>query len=556
MKTNRKTLVLSALAALAFGAGAVGSTFALFTSTDETNVTITTGKVNVKMELANLVAKSPASISSDFTVASYESNENNTFKNGGKAEIRGKTIALTNITPGDLVEFDVLVTNESTINIKYRTLFNQVTPDGVDNVASKEFASALNIKAGEKDMSGIVEYRSAWNEKKAGEKLDTVHFIMELPVSATIQDASSNFTFAIEAVQGNAETEGDEFVGKYTTASSVGDIKDAISNISDGEGAAITLGEDLNLTSGLSLSGDANKEVSMDLNGKTLSATQQALTITGNNTVTLTNGTVSSSSLAYSTAMVYAEGNSNLVLDDVTLDVSNDTGTALNVCDCSEAEVEINGGNIKTGKYGFGVSTNGGTTNGAKITIKETKFTSTGNALYFPGQADVELIDCEVEGFTVISGGKTKISGGTYSMDIKEYGVKAGYGNYTKDNPKTDNGLYYSKTGEGKYYFGLDAAVEYMKHAKSSAGCLFDAITVVEERSGYPSFEGLEISGATIGVTNKSDDDIIFGVRYINEKDNTKYDSDNVVIKDDCKSSGVNYLYSGTFFKGLASINE
>lgn len=49
-----KTFILSAAAALAFGAVAVGTTYALFTSEAGAEVTVASGKVSLKSEILDL----------------------------------------------------------------------------------------------------------------------------------------------------------------------------------------------------------------------------------------------------------------------------------------------------------------------------------------------------------------------------------------------------------------------------------------------------------------------------------------------------------------------
>jgi len=48
MKKNLKSIIAASAAALAFGATAVGTTFALFTSRAETNITVQSGTVKIE----------------------------------------------------------------------------------------------------------------------------------------------------------------------------------------------------------------------------------------------------------------------------------------------------------------------------------------------------------------------------------------------------------------------------------------------------------------------------------------------------------------------------
>lgn len=538
---------------------AVGGTYALFTSSAETNITVTTGKVSLKSELKNLVAKSPESISLDGTINKtsntdedgYVTGENGTFINGGSAKIEGNKVILSNITPGDLVEFDLEITNDSTIDIKYRSLFNQVTPDGTDNVASKELAASMNIKAGEKDMTGIVEYRSAWEAVKVGEGNKTIHFVIELPTTVSaFQGASTDFSFVVEAVQGNAQTEGDEFVSKYTTASSASDIQDALSDLSSEEGVTVALSDDVDL--GSSTLSVANGEVELDLNGQEITKdsydedVNYLLNAGSGSTINVSNGTIAGKS-AVAGSLAYVDGGATVNLENVTIDASASSGntSALTVRG-SDAEVNVVGGEFKSPANGFGLATNGSTTTGGKITLNGTKLQAASVAAFLPGKAETNLINCDVNGYTVICGGTTKIQGGTYSKDMKNTGFENTWGRFTKDNPY--NGFYVSKTDAGKYYFDLEAVYNGLNKIFTSGSISFwDTITVIEDRPGAYSFGNVEIKDATIEVVNKATTDIVFGIRYANGSDATKYDSENITITN-CKTNTADYLYSAAFF--------
>ena len=90
-----------------------GSTFALFTSNSEVNVTIGSAKVDIDVEASDLV---------------YKSTLGETL---GNAKLDGNEITLTNLVPGDYVTFTLTVTNNSTVAVNYRALINVVTDNGL-----------------------------------------------------------------------------------------------------------------------------------------------------------------------------------------------------------------------------------------------------------------------------------------------------------------------------------------------------------------------------------------------------------------------------------------
>lgn len=69
MKKFNKTILLSALAALAFGSVAVTTTYALFTSKEEATVEVTTGKVSVTAKVDTVTLYSPTLIATDGTIS-------------------------------------------------------------------------------------------------------------------------------------------------------------------------------------------------------------------------------------------------------------------------------------------------------------------------------------------------------------------------------------------------------------------------------------------------------------------------------------------------------
>ena len=198
MKKLTKTIMLSALAAVAFGGLAVGSTYALFTSEAETKLTVTSGKVAVKAEIQNLKLYSLDEESGE--VVSLDSQSE--FTNGGTASIKDTNLVLSNITPGDKVEFELKVTNESTVDIKYRNYIKAVNDNGL-------FAGLkVTIDDVEYDGSTKVGEYVTW-AKDAAEKTVVMKVSVELPVDAgnVYQGKSSGISFKVQAIQKNAKVE-------------------------------------------------------------------------------------------------------------------------------------------------------------------------------------------------------------------------------------------------------------------------------------------------------------------------------------------------------------
>ena len=117
MKQTTKVL-LSAVLTIALCVSVIsGATFALFTSEAQTNIAVTAGKVNVEAMIDE----------ASLELYSMDKAQTGKFENGGTAGFatvnNAHTLTLTNITPGDAVKFNVVVTNNSNVAIKYRRFF-------------------------------------------------------------------------------------------------------------------------------------------------------------------------------------------------------------------------------------------------------------------------------------------------------------------------------------------------------------------------------------------------------------------------------------------------
>ena len=219
----------------------VGSTYALFTSGNDVNVAITAGKLEVIATIDdNLVTRS---LEDADTV-----NRQGMFSNGGYAELTDdKTLDIAYMTPGDVVEFDIAVENNSNVALKYRVRAVSAVNTGVD------LADALVITIIATDTLGVettyvlqkdattqtYTATSTWidvswqhaaddnddttHEAHIGDsiEIDSIHVIVEFPngnpnntydVDGTTvleygdnyyQEATASLTFTVEAVQAN-----------------------------------------------------------------------------------------------------------------------------------------------------------------------------------------------------------------------------------------------------------------------------------------------------------------------------------------------------------------
>lgn len=192
MKKLGKSVLLSTLAALAFGAVAVGTTYALFTSEAEASVEVTTGKVNVTAEIKELELYSPTLIAEDGSVKDDSNAATDTrFACGGTVTKEGNAITIDKMVAGDKVTVKYTVKNNSTVAIKYR--------------AKVEVPKITEL---EHELRG--DLKTEWTKVEAGADLTSsdVTMVVKLPTTATGDFAETNKTFklVVEAVQANAVT--------------------------------------------------------------------------------------------------------------------------------------------------------------------------------------------------------------------------------------------------------------------------------------------------------------------------------------------------------------
>lgn len=216
MKKQIKPIILSAVGALAFASIAVGTTFALFTSKDETTIQVNSGKVDVS---------SVASI-----VNVYELNndqplvpsEQGVYTNsiGGTTSIEDNVVTLNNWAPGDKVVIDLQNLNKSTVKVLTRlAIYHNLVPGKGD------LYPALDItikRAGETDPIDPAELlkwtnRDIPENPDSGESFDHLEITIEFPdhdngeiifdssnSDNQYQDCACVISLGLEAVQGNA----------------------------------------------------------------------------------------------------------------------------------------------------------------------------------------------------------------------------------------------------------------------------------------------------------------------------------------------------------------
>ena len=357
MNKKLKALVGSALAIAMSASIAAGGTFALFTDKAEVNVAITAGKVDVDANISALRL---------YSMDRYMGDDAVVFENLGTATLTNKTLTLTNITPGDKVEFDIDVTSMSNVKTKMRTSI-------IDMSADDSLMKGLKIVVDgeELDIVGSAAI-SSWKTVDPIAGLDEedkkMTVSIELPVEAgnEYQDKAANLTISLEAVQWNGTP--------LPVVSS-----DALKN-------ALEMGlEEIRLDSDISLQDEPiviKGDVTLDLGGHTITgvatsaSASNLITVPAGSTLTLKNGKVSFGATTpdtnwggvgqpafpgYANNTINCRG--NLIIDGATIENLTQSGGASYAIDCYDgSNLTVNSGVIDgCGKIAIRIFTNNAT---------------------------------------------------------------------------------------------------------------------------------------------------------------------------------------------------
>lgn len=196
---KKKTgVILSSVAAIAVSASVIaGSTYALFTSEDKVDITVSSANVEVSASVTGATLNRPTSINADTYEATYAE------EGTALSDVSGKEISLDDIQPGDKITLNLLIESESTVNFKYRV--SLVKTGGNQNLYE-------NLLVGI-DGSYYGDYVSAWTDfseitevgKPITVKQSTVEILMPAYLGNEYKNLSCNVALKVEAVQGNVD---------------------------------------------------------------------------------------------------------------------------------------------------------------------------------------------------------------------------------------------------------------------------------------------------------------------------------------------------------------
>ena len=267
----KKKALVSAIVTLAVCLCLIaGSTYALFTTSDEVNIAINAGKVKMFAELDNETVYSVKGQVGGDQIDEF-GNEyihveqaNMTFANLGTAKFDDGVIDLSLITPGDKVSFTLKGRNESNVLTKYRY--------SITCLEGFPLMSGLIVTINDVQYESLEHYISAWNELDPLTDMASVEISIELPVAAGnyFQELATKIQIRVEAVQANGVVTGVEDIKYIDRVDSDSDIAAAIL---DPNNSYIVFAESVEGV--IAVNGDASdkiidacgNDIALDLNG-------------------------------------------------------------------------------------------------------------------------------------------------------------------------------------------------------------------------------------------------------------------------------------------------
>ena len=206
-QTKSRAILLSVLVVILCFAVILGATFALFTAKKEYGIGVNTGKIDVEGKLGLTGAWSEGQ--SGGAVEAGTATENGyQFPQGGEVIVDGAGIQINNMSLGDKAAFNLVVTNKSTVNMKYSVSLTIEEGSDANLLESLKFT----VDGEEKRLSGknsiaLLDWTTVSADVQA--ELPALNFEISLPWSAQDYDLTDNsvsLKVVLEAVQANAFT--------------------------------------------------------------------------------------------------------------------------------------------------------------------------------------------------------------------------------------------------------------------------------------------------------------------------------------------------------------
>ena len=194
----KKKVLLTSILTIAICLSLIaGSTFALFTSESKVNIVATSGNVEVDATVSNIDKGSSLGVMLNETAISFDDDTN--------------VITLTNIVPGDYVEFDIVVENKSNVAVDFTTVIEKLSDNGL--------WEALVVEIDDTAYGGST-ITSDKATLRVGDDPDTVHVRISFPEDKgnEYMNKTCEISYRIDAIQGNADGVNDEDVSTESSS--------------------------------------------------------------------------------------------------------------------------------------------------------------------------------------------------------------------------------------------------------------------------------------------------------------------------------------------------
>ena len=431
MKKTKKLILGSALAIGFCTSLMVGTTYALFTSESEVNIAVTSANVSLS---AKVDANSVYTKQLD---TEYQAGVLGTYCGNVKVEENGD-VTFANVVTGDAIKFDIVMSNTSSIAVKYRTAWE------CDNA---EMLKSLTFKV---NNAVCVAGTGLWKPLAVGEAPEklTVEIEMNDVADATVQHTCT-LAFRVEAVQGNGDT-----IGNEHEVAKADELLSALNKAKAGDTVTLTSSVE-NVTVPT-----LTKDVTINLGGNTLTV-NKPMNITNGANVVISGGTVTNAncdSNEGTNRAIGVHGDSVLTLNNVNVEAATKSAQAVytyGLVVYDKAQVTVNGGNF----YGTvnGISTNakaGDYDSNQKIVVNGAKLSGKYCGVLYNVNGTLELNNCELSGYgqaAIIRGGNVTMNNCTLTKHkVAENETDAGI--IRAGNPETyknNSGIYYYDTTWG-----------------------------------------------------------------------------------------------------------
>ncbi len=302
MKKEATKTILSSAVSIALSAALIaGSTFALFTGQSNTDISITSGNVDVTAKASiSRVYSAEWKDGEGYTNKNlyegetYQSGKEYNFSNGGTVTYSGGTVTIKSISPGDGVVLKIEVQNSSTISIRYQMRLG--IKDTVLGPNGEKLSDFLKVEFNSETVSG--EYgvvTDKWSESiDPGAKIEpfTVEISLPIDTETEYQSLSTDLTIGVYAVQGNAS---DSTPLADVIVNSADGLHAALDDFAKSDETDLVLGlmDDMTISDETPLMVPENKDLTIDVGGNSVAVDKnteegQSLIVPKGSTLTVT----------------------------------------------------------------------------------------------------------------------------------------------------------------------------------------------------------------------------------------------------------------------------